>query len=120
ETLVVADIPGLIEGAGQGKGLGIRFLKHLQRTHVLVHLVDISWCLDPFEAYDSYITIRGELEAYDPELLGKKEIVCLTKIDALSEEEIATYVTFFEEQLQKKVLPLSSVSGVGVSLLKEL
>lgn len=120
QSLVIADIPGLIEDAHQGKGLGIQFLKHIERTSALVHLVDISWCLDPFEAYESYITIRQELEKYNPELLSKREVVCLTKIDAMTSEEVQKYREFFEEQLDKKVLPISSVSGDHIEELSQL
>lgn len=116
----VADIPGLIEHASLGKGLGIQFLKHIERTKILVHLVDCSWCLEPFEAYESYITIREELSAFSPQLLEKKELVCLTKIDALREEDIQAYQKFFEEQLDKKVMPLSAVSGKNLTRVLEI
>lgn len=120
KSFVVADIPGLIEDAAEGKGLGVRFLKHIERTKSFVHLVDISWCLDEFEAFEQYVVIRSELEKYDPKLLEKKEIVCLTKIDAMTEEEIEKYRVFFEEQLDRKVLPISSVSGYNMDQLKHL
>ncbi|MGB0453698.1 MAG: GTPase ObgE [Bacteriovoracaceae bacterium] len=120
ESFVVADIPGLIEGASDGKGLGIKFLKHIERTKAFVHLVDCSWCLEPFEALESYITIRDELAKYEVGLTDKKEIICLTKIDAMSDEEIQDFQDFFEQNLDKKVLPLSSVSGKNVDVLKSL
>lgn len=120
KSFVVADIPGLIEDASEGKGLGIKFLKHIERTKAFVHLVDVSWCLDEYEAYEQYVVVRGELEKYKSDLMNKAEIVCLTKIDAMSEEEIEKFQKFFEEQLDKKVLPLSSVSGRNVDLLKRL
>ncbi len=120
KSFVVADIPGLIEDASEGKGLGIKFLKHIDRTKSLVHLVDVSWCLDEFEAFEQYVIIRNELKKYSDTLDWKKEIVCLTKIDAMTEEEIDKYVKFFEDQLDRKVLPLSSVSGRNVDLLKSL
>jgi GTP-binding protein len=119
-SFVVADIPGLIEDAADGKGLGIRFLKHIERTKAFVHLIDISWCLDEFEAFEQYVVIRSELEKYDSELLNKREIVCLTKIDAMTEEEIEKYKQFFEEQLDRKVLPISAVSGYNIEPLKHL
>jgi GTP-binding protein len=119
-TFVVADIPGLIEDANEGKGLGIKFLKHIERTSAFVHLVDCSWCLEPYEAYETYIVIRGELEKYNAELLNKKEIICLTKIDAMTEEEISSFQSYFEEHLDKKVLPVSSVSGRNIERLKNL
>ncbi len=120
ESFVVADIPGLIEDASEGKGLGIKFLKHIERTSSFVHLVDCSWCLDEFEAMEQYATIRNELIKYSAKFENKKEIICLTKIDAMTEEEIEKYVTFFEEQLQKRVLAISAVSGRNIERLKHL
>ena len=120
KSFVLADIPGLIQNASKGKGLGIRFLRHIRRAGTLLHLIDIATPLDPFEAFEEYTTIRGEMEQYDPELLDKKEIICLTKVDALSPEEVNPFVALFEEQLQKKVLPISSASGHNLDKLKNL
>lgn len=120
KSFVVADIPGLIEDASEGKGLGIKFLKHIERTKALVHLVDVSWCLDEYEAFEQYVVIRTELEKYSDEIINKRELVCLTKIDAMSDEEIKKFQDFFEEQLDKKVLPVSAVSGRNIDILKSL
>jgi GTP-binding protein len=120
KTLVVTDIPGLIEGAAEGKGLGVKFLKHIERTSALVHLVDCSMFLEEFEAIEAYSTIRTELEKFNPELLNKKEIVCLTKIDAMTEEEIEKFRSSMELQLDRRVLPISGVSGRNIDLLKQL
>ncbi len=120
KDFVVADIPGLIEDASEGKGLGIKFLKHIERTKALVHLVDVSWCLDEFEAFEQYVIVRQEVEKYSEELANKKELVCLTKIDAMTEEEIQKYQVFFEEQLDRKVLPISGVSGRNIEIVKQL
>lgn len=119
-SLVIADIPGLIENASEGKGLGVKFLKHIERTKAFIHLVDVSWCLDEFEAFEQYVVIRQELGKYNEDLLNKKELVCLTKIDAMTDEEVNKFVTFFEENLDKKVLPISSVSGKSIGELKGL
>jgi GTPase len=119
-SLVVVDVPGLIEDASEGKGLGHQFLKHIERASSFVHLIDCSMLLEPYEAFEHYITIRGELEKFNPDLVNKKEIICLTKIDAYSEEEKNNFVKYFEEQLQKKVLPISSVSGENIELLTRL
>lgn len=83
-SLLIADIPGLIEGAAEGKGLGDAFLKHVERTAVLLHLID-AYSNDPAE---SYRTIRRELEAYSPELLDRPEVVALTKIEGLDQDII--------------------------------
>jgi GTP-binding protein len=120
DSFVIADVPGLIEKASEGRGLGIKFLKHIERTKSFVHLVDISWCLEEYEAFDQYVIVRDELEKYNPALLNKREIICLTKIDAMTEEEIQKFQTFFEEQLDKKVMPISAVSGRNIETLKAL
>ncbi len=120
KTLVVTDIPGLIEGAAEGKGLGTKFLKHIERTSALVHLIDCSMFLEEFEAIEAYSIVRDELGKHNPELLNKKEIVCLTKIDAMTEEEIEKFRSSMEEQLDRRVLPISGVSGRNIDLLKQL
>ena len=120
DSVVVADIPGLIEDAADGKGLGIRFLKHIERTSALVHLVDCSMLLEPFEAIEEYVTVRSELLKYKDAVAHKPEIVCLTKIDAMTEEEIEKFKAAMEEHLDKNVLVISSVSGRNLDLLKRL
>ncbi len=99
---IVADIPGLIEGASSGKGLGIKFLKHIKRTEMLAHLVS-------FENEDmmkSYKEIRKELAAYDKSLLDKKEVIVLTKTDVVDQKTVDKIVKKFEK-LEKPVLTLS-------------
>lgn len=120
DSFVVADIPGLIEDASEGKGLGIRFLKHIERTSSLVHLVDCSMLLDEFEALESYQTVKSELLKYQPEFIHKKEIICLTKTDAMTSDEITRFQSYLEETLDKKVLAISSVSGEKIEFLKRL
>lgn len=120
KSIVVTDIPGLIEGAAEGKGLGIKFLKHIERTAALVHLVDCSMFIDEFEAIEAYATVRTELEKYSLDMLNKKEIVCLTKIDAMTEEEIEKFRSHMEEQLDRRVLPISGISGRNIDVLKQL
>jgi GTPase len=120
KTIVVTDIPGLIEGAAEGKGLGVKFLKHIERTSALIHLIDCSMFLEEFEAIEAYATIRSELEKFNPDLLNKREIVCLTKIDAMTEEEIEKFRSSMEEQLDRRVLPISGVSGRNIDTLKQL
>ena len=120
ESFVVADIPGLIEDASEGKGLGIKFLKHIERTSALVHLVDCSWCLNEFEAFESYVTIKQELLNFSKGIAQKKEIICLTKIDAMTDQEIEKFKHYFESELDKKVLAISSVSGKNIDKLKSL
>jgi GTP-binding protein len=107
---VLADIPGLIENAHEGAGLGTRFLGHVERTAVLLHLVDAT---DPHPA-KAYRTVRHELEAYGGGLADKPEIVALSKVDALSREEVAAARRKLARAAGKTPLLLSGVSGVGV------
>lgn len=118
---VIADIPGLIEGASAGQGLGDRFLGHVERTAVLLHLIDITQD-DPASAYQ---TIRGELAAYGGGLADKPEIVALNKTDALGMELSQDQAKTFEKETGIKPFLVSGVSGEGVKdvlfeLLKEI
>jgi GTP-binding protein len=107
---VLADIPGLIEGAHQGVGLGDRFLGHVERCQVLLHLVDGT----AGDAGAAYQTVRGELSAYGHDLIDKPEIVALTKADALSPDEIKRQVAALRRVIKKNPLVISAVSGDGV------
>src|SRR3954471_1277133 len=107
---VLADIPGLIEGAHEGAGLGDRFLGHVERCRVLLHLVD-GTSEDPGQAYE---VIRGELEAYGHGLAEKPEIVALSKVDALDEETRAERLADLAEAIGDTPLVVSSASGRGM------
>ena len=113
--LVIADIPGLIEGASEGKGLGIKFLKHIERTRVLVHLVP-SVGGTPEEIYGKYKVIRGELKAFEAGLEDKKEIVVLSKIDLVDDELVKKTVNYFKKK-KIALLPISAATGTGVKQL---
>lgn len=110
---VIADIPGLIEGAHEGHGLGDRFLGHIERTNVLVHLIDCTQD-DPAEAYR---TIRRELEEYGYGLEDKEELIALNKCDALGEELSTDVAKSLEKSVGKSVYKISAVSGEGVKTL---
>ncbi len=110
QEFVVADIPGLIEGAADGAGIGDRFLGHIERCRVLLHLVDAN---DP-DVAESYRIVRGELEAYGAGLVDKPVIVALNKIDTLDDELIAALSAELEEASGSPVIPISGASGVGV------
>lgn len=112
---VLADIPGLIEGAHEGHGLGDRFLGHIERTSVLLHLIDITQ--DDIVA--AYETIRSELEAYGHDLDEKPEIIALNKADALGPELAADQQKMFEKATGKKAMLVSAVSGQGVPEILE-
>ena len=106
---VLADLPGLIEGAHEGTGLGDRFLGHTERCRVLLHLVDGTG-----DVAAAYRTVRGELEAYGHGLTDKPEIVALSKVDAMTAEEIKTQTAKLKRACKKTPLVLSSASGQGV------
>ena len=107
---VLADIPGLIEGAHEGAGLGDQFLGHVERCRVLLHLVDATG----EDVAADYKTVRVELAAYSDELAKKKEIVALSKCDALDEATIAEKAEALKKAAKKKPLILSAVSGLGM------
>lgn len=107
---VLADIPGLIEGAHEGAGIGDRFLGHVERTAVLLHLVDATLD-DPAEAYE---TVRGEVEAYGAGLEDKPEIVALSKADAVPKDELKKKARALKKAAGKAVLIVSAASGEGV------
>ncbi|MBM4055084.1 MAG: GTPase ObgE [Planctomycetes bacterium] len=113
---IVADIPGLIEGAHKGIGLGDEFLRHIERTKVLVHMVDISGFpeKDPAEAYH---IIRNELKQYNPKLSEKTEIVVANKMDLLNEETGAICIKTFEEKISRPVCPVSTITGKNLNAL---
>ncbi len=115
---VIADIPGLIEGASDGAGLGIEFLRHIERTRMLVHVVDVSGVegRDPFE---DYLKINAELKNYSPLLAKLKQIVVLNKTDMYGAEE---NVKIFKEKLKRKhrVVCISAITGEGLDNLKKI
>jgi GTP-binding protein len=110
KDFVLADIPGLIEGAHEGAGLGDRFLGHVERCRVLLHLVDAT----QDDIATAYKVVRGELKAYSSELAKKKEIVALSKADALDAETLAAKAAELKKASRKTPLVLSAVSGQGV------
>ena len=116
EPFVVADIPGLIEGAHKGAGLGIQFLRHIERTRVLIHLIDAS-SIDPDDPLYAHNTINNELGSYDGQLLEKPQIVVLNKLDIPGTDEAAkTFQTAASEM--DRILFISALTGQGVDDLK--
>ncbi len=114
--LVIADIPGLIEGASEGAGLGLDFLRHIERTRVLVHLIDIL-PVDETRPIDAYRQIRAELEAYSPKLAAKPEILVANKMDLAGASEALADLR--SELPGKQVFALSAVAGTGLRPLLE-
>jgi GTP-binding protein len=117
--VVVADLPGLIEGASGGKGLGARFLKHIERTKVILHCLDASASTEDIVA--SYHVVRKELEQWSPALAEKPEFITLTKCELISQEERAERITALERASDHPVHAISAVTGEGlVTLLTTL
>ncbi len=108
-SFVLADMPGLIEGAHLGKGLGLMFLRHIERTRVLIHMVDMSSSRDP---YNDYKIIREELESYGMNLEKKPEIIVASKMD---EEGSIQKLEQFKEQVKKEVYPISAIVEEGLN-----
>jgi GTPase len=117
-SFVVADVPGLIEGAHRGLGLGHQFLRHLERTKVLVHLVDVSSATgrDPVSDLD---IIRQELERFQPTLAAKPQIVAASKIDAVDDESRVAAVARRAAELKLPFLRVSAATGAGIPELLE-
>lgn len=118
-SFCVADIPGIIEGASEGKGLGLRFLRHIERNAVLLFMVPAT--SDDIEK--EYKILLGELEKYNPELLTKARLLAITKCDAITEEDLKKLDKTrakLEKKLEIPVLPISSISGLGIAELKDM
>lgn len=113
KEFVIADIPGLIEGAHEGQGLGTRFLGHVERTSAILHLIDST----QDDVVDAYKTIRHELREYAKEVADKKEILVLTKTDAMGKELSDDQAKTLEKEAGQKVHQISAVTGDGVKEL---
>ena len=114
---VIADIPGLIEGASEGVGLGIKFLKHIERTRLLIHMVDAASPdeMPPVEAIEK---IRTELSAYSEDLIKKPFVIAVNKLDAIPEEDRETVLEEVRKHFEgREVFGISAVSGEGLSAL---
>ena len=111
-SFVMADIPGLIEGASQGAGLGTRFLRHIERVRLIVHVVDVSGC-EERDPYEDFVKINKELGEYSEKLAVLPQIVCANKCDIATEEQIAE----FERKVGQKVIPISAATRKGVDEL---
>lgn len=111
EEFVLADIPGLIEGAHEGHGLGDKFLKHVERCGVIIHLIDST----SDDVIRDYNIVRNELIAYSENLKDKKELVCLNKIDIMSDEEYKEKQLLLSEFLKKEVWAISAGGSIGLN-----
>jgi GTP-binding protein len=116
KTFVVADIPGLIEGAHEGHGLGIQFLRHIERTRVLLHLIDVSGANDR-DAIDEYHAIDSELAEYNPDLSKKPQIVVAAKMDVADTKKVQKLERWCKKN-SLDLVKISSVTGEGLDELK--
>ena len=115
-SCVVADIPGLIEGAHEGAGLGARFLRHIERTRIFLHLIDVSDMAEQ-DPVARYFTIRRELEMYSPELLLKPEAIVATKIDSATDKKRLEMLEKYCENNDIDFMKISAVTGRGIKTL---
>lgn len=115
KSFVVADLPGLIEGASQGKGLGFNFLKHIERCRVLVHVIDMA-ATESRDPYQDYLTIKNELAAYNSDLLKRPQIIVANKMD---QDEAQLFLQEFKEKLNDDI-PIFEISALTKNNLNEL
>ena len=111
KSFVVADLPGLIKGASLGEGLGDRFLKHVERTRVIAHIIDMSG-FEGRDPYEDYLTINKELENFDKKLLEKPQIIIASKMDIEGSEE--NLKEFKKKVKDVKIFPISAITGTGL------
>ncbi len=114
KEITLADIPGLIEGAHKGTGLGIKFLKHIERCKVLLHLIDIS----ESDLEHSYIQVRDEMKKYSSELLKKQEIIVFNKIDLIDDNQISKKIKDFKKIIKKPTFITSTLDKKSISDIK--
>jgi len=119
-TLTVADIPGLIEGASEGRGLGHRFLKHIERTTFLLHIIDITHT-PTNHILEDFLTLQSELERYSPTLVKKRQMVLINKMDVYSSEhrDIKSIKRAIDD-MGLESLPISALTGEGLDDLKQV
>ena len=114
KEITLADIPGLIEGAHTGTGLGIKFLKHIERCKTLLHLIDIT----EEDLVKSYKQVRDELKKYSKDLLKKEELVVFNKVDLIEKNQIKKKISIFKEEIDKNVISMSTLDKKTVSDIK--
>ena len=114
KEITIADIPGLIEGAHAGTGLGVQFLKHIERCKTLLHLIDITNA----DLEKSYNQVKNELKSYSPDLLKKKELIVFNKIDLIDDDSAKEITKKFSKKLNKEIFMLSTLKKSSVSQIK--
>ena len=116
KEITIADIPGLIEGAHEGVGLGDKFLRHIERCKSLIHLIDIT----NEDIIENYLKIRQELSKYSKDILKKKEIIVFNKIDIINTNEIEQKKKNFKKKIKKNVYKISIIQNKGLTNIKKL
>ena len=114
KEITLADIPGLVEGAHEGIGLGIKFLKHIERCKTLLHLIDIT----EKNLENNYNKVKKELRNYSKELLKKKEIIVLNKTDLIDKKSIKKIVDRFSKNKKSKIITLSTIEKDSIAKMK--
>ena len=117
QSLLIADIPGIIEGASRGKGLGLEFLRHIERTSVILHMIDVA----TEDVVESYQVIRRELAQHSAALVTKPEVIALTKIDTVSESTVKQQLEHLRRVTKSPIYPISAPAHLGIlELLRRL
>ena len=113
KEIIIADIPGLIEGAHSGSGLGDKFLKHIERCKSIIHMIDIN----EDDLVEKYKIIRNELKEFNPDLIKKRELIVFNKIDLIDEKEKKEKIMNFTKKIKKKVYDISVERNINVKNL---
>lgn len=117
QSLLIADIPGIIEGASRGKGLGLEFLRHIERTSVILHMIDVA----TEDVVESYQVIRRELAQHSAALVAKPEVIALTKIDAVPESTVKQQLEHLHQVTKSPIYPIAAPAHLGIlELLRRL
>jgi GTP-binding protein len=116
KEITIADIPGLVEGAHEGTGLGDKFLRHIERCKSLVHLIDVT----EKNILENYLKIRKELSKYSSSLIKKKEIIIFNKIDIINNIELKEKISIFKKKIKKNVYKISVIQNKGLATIKKL
>ena len=120
ESFVIADIPGIIEGASNGTGLGLQFLRHIERTRLLLHVIDVSG-IEGRNPVDDFKTINEELKSYSEKLSKRKQIIVANKIDSMQDENLYNDLEKLAKENNMEIFKISAVTGEGISeLLKRV
>ena len=116
KEVTLADIPGLVEGAHEGVGLGAKFLRHIERCKNILHLIDIT----NDNLLENYSKVRKELFKYSNKLAKKREIIVFNKIDMANEEEINKKIDLFSKKIKKKIYTISALKNKGLKTIKKV